>query len=418
MVLQMAYIYFGDCVLDTRRCELHRAGESIQLRKRKKIFSVLTYLLAHRDQVVSREELFEQVWHRSLAQQHAKNTATLENTLTAVRKCLGETGSAPQCIETLPGQGYHFRAPVYVQRDDASDDTFLEAFESATLREQGTLDGSEQMSLSAARRGLRSELRSVTMLGLNVVNPVESATVSALRERIDEVVKRFGGTTQYRLLPSDGVWALFGAPTALEGHAFYALHAALAIQEEILRGKTAQHQPAESMARRLGLVLHTGAVVIDPMHDEHTLGEEVMRQGQALLPHAQPGKILLTGALYRLVSEEVHGEVQESIEEGQAQPIVLYRVTGQRWRDTALEGRAKRYQHTPFVGCQAELAMLHMLLARAEEGRGQVISIVGELGIGKSRLLYEFQRSLKQERVRWLTGNSPPMVGPLPIDPL
>jgi predicted ATPase/DNA-binding winged helix-turn-helix (wHTH) protein len=404
----MAYIYFGDCMLDTQRRELHRPGASFQLRKRQKVFGVLFYLLTHRDRVVSRQELFERVWRRSLAQQAEKNNATLDSTLVEVRKCLGETGRTPQYIEALRSQGYYFRATVSVQRDDNRGDATLRAIESADLREQEIMDDSQQMSLSASRRGLRNERRQVTVLGLNIFKPVESATVATLRERIEEVVKRFDGTTQYRLLSGDGVWALFGVPTALEGHAFYAVHAALAIQEEILRGNPAQHEPAEGIARRLGIVIHTGSVLMDPINDEPTSEGEVMRQAQALLLHAQPGEILLSEALYHLVHEEVQGEIQEPLAQRQALSGVLYRVMGQRWRDTALETRTKRYQHTPFVGRQSELAMLHMLLARVETGRGQVIGIVGEPSIGKSRLLYEFQQSLKQERVCWLTGNSPP----------
>jgi DNA-binding winged helix-turn-helix (wHTH) protein len=107
----MIYV-FGDCALDTGLYALHRAGHSIRLRP--KVFQVLTYLLAHRERVVSRQELCEQVWPDQFI-----SDAALESALRGVRQAIGDSGRAQQLIQTLHGHGYRFIADVTI-RPEAS----------------------------------------------------------------------------------------------------------------------------------------------------------------------------------------------------------------------------------------------------------------------------------------------------------
>ena len=96
---------FADCVLDTQCYLLRRADQSIRLRP--KVFQVLTYLLMHRDRVIPKHELCEQVWSAP-----AVSDATIDNCLKAVRHAIGDTGQAQRCIETRYGHGYRFVATV------------------------------------------------------------------------------------------------------------------------------------------------------------------------------------------------------------------------------------------------------------------------------------------------------------------
>src|SRR5207244_7947877 len=96
---------FGDYVLDTLRYELQRTGEPQPLRP--KVFQVLAYLLAHRDRVVSKQELLEQVWPGRFV-----GETTLSVCMMAVRKALRDSGLAPQMVHTVRGRGYRFVAPV------------------------------------------------------------------------------------------------------------------------------------------------------------------------------------------------------------------------------------------------------------------------------------------------------------------
>jgi DNA-binding winged helix-turn-helix (wHTH) protein len=107
----MIYV-FGDCALDTGLYALHRAGHSIRLRP--KVFQVLTYLLAHRERVVSRQELCEQVWPNQFI-----SDAALESAIRRVRQAIGDSGRAQQLIQTRHGHGYRFIADI-TMRPDAS----------------------------------------------------------------------------------------------------------------------------------------------------------------------------------------------------------------------------------------------------------------------------------------------------------
>src|SRR5262245_13144517 len=96
---------FGDSVLDTRRCESHRTGKRIQLRP--KVFDVLRYLIAHRDRVVSQQDLLECLWPQQFI-----GEATLKSCIKEARRAVGDTGKAQRIIQTLHGRGYRFVAAV------------------------------------------------------------------------------------------------------------------------------------------------------------------------------------------------------------------------------------------------------------------------------------------------------------------
>jgi DNA-binding winged helix-turn-helix (wHTH) protein len=96
---------FGDCILDTERHQLQRAGQSV--RRRPKVFQVLLYLLEHRDRTVLKQELCEQVWPQQFI-----SDATLESTVRAVRQAIGDSGRGQQLIQTVYGYGYLFIAAM------------------------------------------------------------------------------------------------------------------------------------------------------------------------------------------------------------------------------------------------------------------------------------------------------------------
>jgi DNA-binding winged helix-turn-helix (wHTH) protein len=96
---------FGNCVLDTQRYVLHRAGQPVRLRP--KVFRLLVYLLTHRERVIPKQELSEQVWHGRFI-----SDATLESTIAAGALALGGRGRDHRYIQTLHGHGYRFVAPV------------------------------------------------------------------------------------------------------------------------------------------------------------------------------------------------------------------------------------------------------------------------------------------------------------------
>src|SRR5437870_8692021 len=113
----MRYV-FGECILDTQRAELCRAGEVRRLRR--KAFQVLAYLLAHPDRVVAKQELCEQVWPQQFI-----SDAALESTIKAVRQALGDSGREQRLIQTVYGQGYRLIAPVEERPESSSEDEVM-----------------------------------------------------------------------------------------------------------------------------------------------------------------------------------------------------------------------------------------------------------------------------------------------------
>jgi len=107
----MIYL-FGECALDMRRHTLHRAGQNIPVRR--KAFQALTYLLLHRERVVSKQELCEQIWPAQFI-----SDATLESTIKAVRQAIGDSGRQQRLIQTVYGHGYRFISTVQEQADPA-----------------------------------------------------------------------------------------------------------------------------------------------------------------------------------------------------------------------------------------------------------------------------------------------------------
>src|SRR5436190_11117357 len=111
----MRYL-FADCLLDTQCYLLRRAGQSFRLRP--KVFQALTYLLTHRDRVIPKQELCEQVWSAQ-----AVSDATIENCLKAIRQAIGDNGQAQRLIETRYGQGYRLVAAVTTAPDSGAHET-------------------------------------------------------------------------------------------------------------------------------------------------------------------------------------------------------------------------------------------------------------------------------------------------------
>jgi class 3 adenylate cyclase len=267
-----------------------------------------------------------------------------------------------------------------------------------------------------SRSALEGERKQVTVLFCDI------ADSSHLAERVDpevmhqimdqvlrltaEAVHRYEGTVNQYL--GDGLMALFGAPMALEDHAFRAVQAALAMQETIAGYNTQLHrQHGVEIHVRLGL--NTGLVVVgrigDDLRMDYTAVGNTTHLAARMQALAAPGTILLTEATHRLVEGYIRSEALGPVEvKGQRAPVQVYQVIGrQRWR-SRLEMSAERGL-TPLVGRQRELALLHDCLRRAAGGRGQVVGIAGEAGVGKSRLLYEFHTALPAGRVHWLIGH-------------
>jgi class 3 adenylate cyclase/tetratricopeptide (TPR) repeat protein len=266
-----------------------------------------------------------------------------------------------------------------------------------------------------SRTALAGERKQVTVLFADVsgftsiAERLDPEEVHQLMTRAFELilgeVHRYEGTINQFL--GDGVMALFGAPIAHEDHAQRAVHAALGMQR-VLRGYQAELQRTRGIAFRVRMGLNTGLVVVGSIGDNLRMDYTAVGDTTNLAAHmvnmAAPEQILVAEDTHKAVSGYfVTTPLGAQVIKGKAEPVNAYEVVRARGLRTRLEVGAERGL-TPFVGREPELTLLQERWAEARAGRGQVVCLMGEAGIGKSRLLLEFQRRIADEPVTWLTG--------------
>jgi class 3 adenylate cyclase/tetratricopeptide (TPR) repeat protein len=229
---------------------------------------------------------------------------------------------------------------------------------------------------------------------------------TALRHMMD-AVHRFEGTVND--VAGDGLMAMFGAPIAHEDHALRACYAALAMQ-------TAMRRYAEEVRRTQGLEvllrvgLNSGGVLV------RTIGNDLYMNysGVGLTTNlaarmeqlAPPGTIRLTAATLRLVEGAVRVHALGPVPvKGLAEPVDVFELVGATPMHRRLQTAVARGL-TRFVGRTQELAALTQALAQAAQGQGQLVALLGEAGVGKSRLVYEFIHSHSTQGWRVLESAS------------
>jgi hypothetical protein len=192
---------------------------------------------------------------------------------------------------------------------------------------------------------------------------------------------------------------------ALEDHALRAVQAAFAVQET-LGGLAEQLKGQVELRVRVGL--NTGMVVVgrigDDLRMDYTAIGDTRHLAARLQNAAGPGTILVSAATHALVEGHVRSERIGPLSlKGFDAPVTAHRLIGRR-RRTRIEVSAERGL-TALVGRRGELDLLSERFARVKAGRGQVVHLVGEPGVGKSRLLHELRCALANEPVVVLEGH-------------
>jgi DNA-binding winged helix-turn-helix (wHTH) protein/predicted ATPase len=364
---------FLDCTLDAQRHELRRAGEFVPLRPR--VFQLLLHLLEQRERAVSKTELFDRLWPRRIV-----SDATLNSCIKELRRAVGDTGDTQGVIQTLHGHGFRFVASLEAEHPDAGTPT-------ATLHDRPleALRG-EAPDTAAVER----EYKQVSVLVCSVADAEAHAArigaeamhelMQSLLDTARTVIERYGGIVSE--WSGSGFSALFGAPLALEDHGRRAVQAATSLLASLAR-RGAQN----SVEVKLGL--NTGAVVVghlaaDPSRLYTAVGDTTWR-ARRIHDCAPPGTLLASDASYRLVESHTEAEPAAAVDNSPT-----WRIRSVRVRRGGVPQRMTRTL-SRFVGRDRELDLLRQALRQAEAGRGNVICIVGEPGIGKSRLLDEFR---------------------------
>src|SRR3989475_1614620 len=281
-----------------------------------------------------------------------------------------------------------------------------------------------------SRAALEGERRQVTVLFADVAGFTTLAErldpedvhriINRCFELITAEVHRFEGTiNQYT---GDGVMALFGAPIAHEDSPRRAAHAALGIQGAVRDyGKQLQAERGVTVQMRIGL--NTGLVVVgsigDDLRMDYTAVGDTTNLAARMQTAARPGSVLVT--------EATHNAIQgyfETLDLGELpvkghSPVRAFEVLRTRGRRSRLDVAAERGL-TPLVGRERELETLLDRFAEVKNGRGARVALVGDAGIGKSRLLLAFRRALAEagEDVTWLEGQCVSFGQSIPFLPL
>jgi class 3 adenylate cyclase/tetratricopeptide (TPR) repeat protein len=213
-------------------------------------------------------------------------------------------------------------------------------------------------------------------------------------ERMMEAVHRYEGTVNQVM--GDGIMALFGAPLAHEDHAVRACYAALRMQESVKRyAAELRRTTGVPLAIRVGM--NSGEVVVrsigSDLHMDYTAVGQTTHLAARMEQAALPGTIVVTADTLRLAEGFVEVKSLGAMPvKGMVEPVDAYELIGGGLARTRFQASATRGL-TRFVGRDVEVDQLHRALERAAAGRGQVVAIVGEAGVGKSRLFYEFTHS-------------------------
>jgi class 3 adenylate cyclase/tetratricopeptide (TPR) repeat protein len=261
---------------------------------------------------------------------------------------------------------------------------------------------------------LPGEMKQVTVLFCDIVNSTPLTErlgpegmrdlVSAFLEASLAEVHRYGGTAPQ--FTGDGFMALFGAPLTHEDHVRRALLAALAIQRALHEGGDISDPEHSELTIRIGI--NTGPVVFGPVADnlamDYTVIGDTANVAARLEQAAEPGTILVSDAIHLLAEGYARVEsVGPLILKGKVEPISAYRLLGVSHRRSGLR-ESTPARMAAFVNRENELAILNNFLRQVENGHGQAVGLVGEPGIGKSRVLAEFRRQVTDGRVTWVEG--------------
>lgn len=381
---------FDRFALDLTRGCLRRGDQDIDLPP--KAFEVLRHLARNAGRLVPKQELHEVVWPHVVV-----SDDSVVQCIRELRRKLDD--DKHRLIKTVSRRGYRLDAAI------SSDDVPAVRAPAVAGNAPNFTSLVDSISEPAAEEigchRLEGERKHVTVLcanlrdSLEVVaqhNPEKALEVfDKVLKLMTDAVDRYAGTVT--VVTTDGIVALFGVPLAHEDHAVRACHAALEIQERVKQYSQRQRAPSFSIQVRAGL--HSGELIVRPIVSEGPIQYAVMGRTTQLATRleeiAAPGTSLIGAeTLWQVKGHFQVAAPKSAVAACLGEPV--YELVGTGPTQTRFQALAA-LGLTRFVGRRAEIAQLERALARAQRCHGQVVSIIGEPGVGKSRLLHEFLRS-------------------------
>jgi class 3 adenylate cyclase/tetratricopeptide (TPR) repeat protein len=270
------------------------------------------------------------------------------------------------------------------------------------LRGRGSMEG-ERKQVTVLFADLRGSLELLADR-----DPEDAGRVlDPVLTRMIDAVHRYEGTVNQVM--GDGIMALFGAPLAHEDHAIRACYAALRMQESV-GALAADLRQSHGLSVQIRIGLNSGEVVVRSVGSDLRMDYTAVGQTTHLAARmeqlAQAGKTFLTAHTLRLAEGFVSVKPLGLVPiRGLSARTAVYELTGPGPMQSRLQ-RATARGLTRFVGRQAELGNLRQAMERAGDGHGQVVALIGEPGVGKSRLVHEFTTSCLSSEWRLLTASA------------
>jgi class 3 adenylate cyclase len=289
----------------------------------------------------------------------------------------------------------------------------------ASVKPPADVAASPREPTSPKGHEVSAERRPITVMFCDLVGSTSIAAkldaedwrslVNAYLDEASTAVASFGGHVLKRL--GDGVMALFGYPQAQENDAERGVRAALAIQRALAEISAKNRDgAAPELSARIGL--ESGPVVVEATGEVFGDAPNVAARVQAA---AEPGAILVTRNVQRQIAGLFVAEEQGARElKGVSEPVHLFRIV--RASGGGRRGGARAL--TPFVGREEELSLLARRWERAKGGEGQLVLIVGEPGLGKSRLVEEFRSQLTETPHTWSEWSASQLLQNTPLHPI
>jgi class 3 adenylate cyclase/tetratricopeptide (TPR) repeat protein len=269
------------------------------------------------------------------------------------------------------------------------------------------LPGGLTQQVLAQRKEIEGERKQVTVMFCDLVGfaslseKLGPEEVYSIMDEVFEIlihrVHHYGGTVN----KTSGMMALFGAPIAVEEAPQRAIRAALSIHREISRLSEGIKKKKETPPLRMRIGIHTGPVVVNKLGNdlrvEFKADGNTVDMASRMEGLAEPGTTYVSEDTFKLTEGYFRFEAMVDKE------VKAYRVIAPSTIRSRFDVSAERGL-TPFVGREKELELLLDGFERAGSGRGQAFSLMGEAGVGKSRLLYEFRKAISHEDVNFLEG--------------
>ncbi len=227
-------------------------------------------------------------------------------------------------------------------------------------------------------------------------------------KHLTEPVDRFGGTVARFM--GDAILAFFGAPATHEDDPQRAVRASLDIIKNIQSFRE-ELQGNRGLDFNVRVGINTGLVVTGrigtKLHEEYTALGDAVNLAARMEQTATPGTIQISESTYKLVASQFDclplGEVAVK---GRSEPVLAYQVLGRAAQIDRAQPLAEQWVNSSLVGRDAEFATARQSVTRLLDGHGGTLSIIGEAGVGKSRLMAEVRRDSPQESLIWLEGRT------------